>query len=74
VLSQFEIESTLMRNVLNELLHNDEDMVRMLLTERRQRKEVPLVEHHKVSLSIYLSIYRSIYLCVKETDFPVLVA
>lgn len=51
VLSKFEIETTLMRNVLNDVLQNDDDMLAMLLTERaKYGDEIPLEKHEMVEL------------------------
>ncbi|CAK9001910.1 Mitochondrial inner membrane magnesium transporter mrs2 (RNA-splicing protein mrs2) [Durusdinium trenchii] len=47
-LSQFEIETTLLRNVLTELLHNEEDMLEMLLTEKKANHgQLPALERHE---------------------------
>ena len=51
VLSQFEIETTLMRNTLDEILSNDDDMLKMLLTERSKLEgELPIEKHELVEL------------------------
>ncbi|GBG33081.1 Magnesium transporter MRS2, mitochondrial [Hondaea fermentalgiana] len=47
-LSQFEIETTLTRNVLTEVLHNEEDMLAMLLSETYANSGVlPKRERHE---------------------------
>jgi len=51
-LSQFEIETTLARDILAELIHNEEDMISMLLTETSENggKRPPRESHTKVEL------------------------
>jgi len=51
-ISLFEIETTLMRNCLNEVLQNDEDMVNMLLSEKKKHfgTPPPIERHEEVEL------------------------
>lgn len=59
ILSQFEIEATLIRNVLADVLKSNEDMLNMRLTEKHNRLgDLPPVDsHHQVELLLeaYLS-------------------
>jgi hypothetical protein len=59
ILSQFEIEATLIRNVLAEVLKSNEDMLNMLLTEKHKRlgETPPMESHYQVELLLeaYLS-------------------
>ena len=68
-LSQFEIEATLIRNVLAETLKNNEDMVGMLLTERRRREgRLPPVEMH-IPVELLLENYLSVFIDVAQTAY-----
>ena len=54
-LSSFEIETTLARQALGEVLHNDEDMLAMLLTEKRklgEGEELDMSQHVQVELML----------------------
>lgn len=58
-LSQFEIETTLMRDTLRQLIMSDEDMLSMLLTQKHESggEPLPLENHTEVELIVenYLS-------------------
>jgi hypothetical protein len=51
-LHNFEIETTLLRDVLKELIHNEDDMLGMLLTDKQAlgEQQVPRETHAKVEL------------------------
>jgi len=57
-LSQFEIETTLMRNVLTDLLHNEDDMLHMLLGEWESNAGEVAPERHEV-VELLLENYTS---------------
>ena len=46
-LSHFEIETTMFRDVLSELMNDDEDMLEMLLTEKRRLAPGTMPSHEK---------------------------
>ena len=57
-LSQFEIETTMFRDALSELMNNDEDMLEMLLSEKRRLAPGTLPSHEKhVAVELLLETY-----------------
>eukprot|EP00514_Thraustochytrium_sp_LLF1b_P008467 CAMPEP_0184537510 /NCGR_PEP_ID=MMETSP0198_2-20121128/17076_1 /TAXON_ID=1112570 /ORGANISM="Thraustochytrium sp., Strain LLF1b" /LENGTH=500 /DNA_ID=CAMNT_0026930853 /DNA_START=49 /DNA_END=1552 /DNA_ORIENTATION=- len=56
-LSRFEIETTMIRNVLRDLIHNEEDMVNMLLTDKELRRGSPPPRAKHVLVELMLESY-----------------